>query len=83
LKADPNNQTAQSGLEKAKIQTVGQQKMSKAVERKWLKGVNEFVKGKYLEAIKIWQEILVDYPYNKKVLDAIKDAKSRIEESKK
>jgi tetratricopeptide (TPR) repeat protein len=83
LQADPSNQTAQSGLEKAKIQTVGQQKMSPEIERKWLKGVNEFVKGKYLDAIKIWQEILVDYPYNKKVLDAIKDAKSRIEESKK
>jgi tetratricopeptide (TPR) repeat protein len=82
LKTDPKNQTAKSGLEKAKIQTIGHRKMSPEVERKWLKGVNEFVKGNYLEAIKIWQEILVDYPYNKKVLDAIKDAKSRIEESK-
>ena len=80
LQVDPKNQTAQSGLERAKIETVGQKKMSPEIERKWLSGVNEFVKGKYLNAIKIWQEILVDYPYNKKVLDAIKDAKSRIED---
>jgi tetratricopeptide (TPR) repeat protein len=83
LQLDPTNQTAKSGLERAKIETVGQAKMSPEIERKWLRGVNEFVKGKYLDAIKIWQEILVDYPYNKKVLDAIKDAKSRIEDEGK
>lgn len=41
-----------------------------------------FVKGKYQEAIDIWQEILKDYPYNKKVLTAIENARERLKKTK-
>jgi hypothetical protein len=37
--------------------------------------------GRYSEAIEIWQEIIKQHPYNKKVLEAISGAEDRLKRS--
>ncbi len=83
LKINPNNQFVRQYYEKAKIESKStNEKMDPATERKFLQGVDKFVKGQYREAIAIWQEILKDHPYNKKVLTAIENARERLRKSK-
>ncbi len=83
LKLNPNNQLVRQYYEKARIESKGSsEKMDPATERKFLQGVDKFVKGQYKEAIAIWQEILKDHPYNKKVLTAIENARERLRKSK-
>jgi cytochrome c-type biogenesis protein CcmH/NrfG len=48
--------------------------MDPETERRYLQGVEEFLLGRYKEAINIWEAILEDHPYNKKVLEAINGA---------
>ena len=52
--------------------------MDPETERRYLQGVEMFLLGKYRDAITIWEEILKDHPYNKKVLEAINGAQERI-----
>ncbi len=83
LKINPNNQLVRQYYEKARIESKStNEKMDPATERKFLQGVDKFVKGQYQEAIDIWQEILKDHPYNKKVLTAIENARERLRKSK-
>ncbi len=83
LKINSNNQLVRQYYEKAKIESKStNEKMDPATERKFLQGVDKFVKGQYQEAIDIWQEILKDHPYNKKVLTAIENARERLRKSK-
>jgi len=55
--------------------------MDPETERRYLRGVDYFVKGEYREAISIWEEILKDHPYNKKVLKALKGARERLKKA--
>lgn len=83
LKINPENELAKQYLEKSKIETVGKtEPLSPAAETKYLQGVDRFVKGKYAQAISIWEEILREYPYNKKVLKAVEGARERLNKSK-
>ncbi len=83
LKINPNNQLVRQYYEKAQIESKStNEKMDPATERKFLQGVDKFVKGQYQEAIDIWQQILKDHPYNKKVLTAIENARERLRKSK-
>ena len=52
--------------------------MDEATEKRYLDGMNEFLKGNYSEAITIWEEILIQQPYNKKVLRAVQGAKDKM-----
>lgn len=79
LKINPQNKLARQYYEKSKIETSGkQEKLDPASERRFLEGVDLFIKGKYRQAISVWEEILKKYPYNKKVLKAIKGARERL-----
>ena len=83
LKENPDNELARQYYEKAKVETIGKsEKLDAANERKFLEGVNLFVKGKYVQAIAVWEEIKKDYPYNKKVLKALDGARERLKKSK-
>ncbi len=83
LQLNPENELVKQYYEKAKIEAQSkQEELDPAAEKKFLQGVDLFVKGKYQEAIDIWQEILKDYPYNKKVLTAIENARERLKKSK-
>jgi tetratricopeptide (TPR) repeat protein len=78
LTMDSTNVEAQEYLERCKIETLGRQvKMAGDVEQLYLQGVNAFLEGDYNRAISIWEQILIEQPYNKKVLMAIQGAKER------
>ncbi len=83
LQISPENSLAKQYYQKSKIETVGKsQPMDTATERQYLQGVDKFVKGKYKEAIAIWEEILKIHPYNKKILKAIESARERLKKNK-
>jgi len=80
LEEDPSNPLIQQYYTKSKIDAMAEkEKMDPETERRYLEGVDRFLLGKYQEAIQIWEAILQDHPYNKKVLEAIKGAKDRLE----
>ena len=80
LKEDPSNPLIQQYYTKSKIDAMAEkEKMDPETERRYLEGVDRFLLGKYQEAIQIWEAILQDHPYNKKVIEAIKGAKDRLE----
>ncbi len=84
LRANPDDQLVRQYYDRAKIETVGaQEKMDPETERRYLQGVDLYVKGRYREAIQIWEEILKNHPYNKKVLTAVRGANDRLEKENK
>ncbi|EHO40322.1 Tetratricopeptide TPR_1 repeat-containing protein [Caldithrix abyssi DSM 13497] len=83
LRLNPENELVKQYYEKARIESRSkQEELDPAAEKRFLQGVDMFVKGKYQQAIDIWQEILKDYPYNKKVLTAIENARERLKKTK-
>ena len=79
LVLDPENEIALEYQRRSKIETISQETtMDEATEKRYLDGMNEFLKGNYSEAITIWEEILIQQPYNKKVLRAVQGAKDKM-----
>jgi tetratricopeptide (TPR) repeat protein len=79
LAADPQNQFIQQYYRRTQIEALAEtEPMDPETERRYLQGVELFLLGKYRDAITIWEEILKDHPYNKKVLEAIDGAQERI-----
>jgi tetratricopeptide (TPR) repeat protein len=79
LRLDPQNTMARDYAEKCKIETIGKViKMDAESEQQYLQGMNEFLEGDYQQAIGIWENILLNHPYNKKVLTAIQGARERM-----
>ena len=79
LAKDPQNKLAQEFYDKSKIETVGKDvKMDAQTEKRYLEGVQAYLAGNYSQALEIWEEILVEQPYNKKVLQAIQGARERM-----
>ena len=84
LTLDPNNNLVIQYYDRTKAETLtSQEEMDPETEKKFLKGVNTFLSGKYTEAIKIWEEILEEHPYNKRVLESINNAKDRLKNKSK
>ncbi len=83
LRENPDNELVKQYYEKSKIETNGKtEDLDPAAERRFLEGVNMFVKGRYQEAISIWEEVQKLQPYNKKVLKALEGARERLKKSK-
>ena len=81
---DPSDELLRQYYERTKIETEGKtEEMPPNVERRYLEGIDKFVKGKYQEAIDIWEEIRKEYPYNKKLIKAIEGARERMERTQK
>ncbi|MEJ2053362.1 MAG: tetratricopeptide repeat protein [Calditrichaceae bacterium] len=84
MKIDPSDELVRQYYERAKVETEGKtEEMPPNVERRYLEGIDKFVKGKYKEAIEIWEEIRKEYPYNKKIIKAIEGARERMERAQK
>jgi tetratricopeptide (TPR) repeat protein len=80
LEQDPSNPLIQQYYTRSKIEALSEkEQMDPETERRYLEGVDKFLLGKYREAIDIWEEIIKDHPYDKKVLEAIKGAQERLE----
>lgn len=84
MKIDPSDELLRQYYQKTKVETEGNtEEMPPNVERRYLEGIDKFVKGKYQEAINIWEEIRKEYPYNKKLIKAIEGARERMEKAQK
>lgn len=78
LKSDPDNNLVKQYYERSKIEMASdQEQLDPEANRRYLQGVELFLLGKYSEAITIWRGILETHPYNKKVLEAIRNAEER------
>jgi tetratricopeptide (TPR) repeat protein len=78
LVLDPENEIAQDYQRRSKIETISKDtKMNEAVETEYLRGMEKYQAGNYREAISIWEEILKQEPYNKRILQAIQGAKAK------
>ena len=79
LAMEPENESAREYYDRCKIElSTSAQMMDPQTEERYLIGINEYVNGNYDKAIAIWDSILVEQPYNKKVLSAIRTAKNRL-----
>jgi tetratricopeptide (TPR) repeat protein len=79
LANDPQNQFIQQYYRRTQLEALAvTEPMDPETERRYLQGVELFLLSKYRDAIGIWEEILKDHPYNKKVLEAINGAQDRI-----
>lgn len=82
MKIDPADELVRQYYQRTKVETEGKsEEMPPDVERKYLEGIDRFVKGRYREAIEIWEEIRKEYPYNKKVIKAIEGARERLQKA--
>ncbi|OGQ55486.1 MAG: hypothetical protein A3J24_05595 [Deltaproteobacteria bacterium RIFCSPLOWO2_02_FULL_53_8] len=78
LNADPSNETAKrylSTIDKSKAM----KSISGKVEKLYLTGIDLYTKGKYVEAIKAWEELLSLDPGYEKASRNIKKAKRKLE----
>jgi tetratricopeptide (TPR) repeat protein len=79
LANDPQNQFIQQYYRRTQLEALAEtDPMDPDTERRYLQGVELFLLSKYKDAIVIWEEILKEHPYNKKVLEAINGAQERI-----
>ena len=53
-------------------------KMDSETNKLYLRGMDEYLQGNYNAAIAIWDSILLEQPYNKKVISAVQGAKERL-----
>ncbi|MBI5562786.1 MAG: tetratricopeptide repeat protein [Deltaproteobacteria bacterium] len=78
LNADPSNETAKkylSTIDRSKAQ----RSIGVKVEKLYLKGVELYTQGKYVDAIKAWEEVLELEPKHEKAILNIKKAKKKLE----
>ena len=79
LRLDPENETALEYQRRAKIETISKETtMDEATQERYLQGMQMYMDDQYQEAIRIWEEILIEQPYNKKVLKAVQGAKDKM-----
>jgi tetratricopeptide (TPR) repeat protein len=82
LEMDPTNQALQNYVNRTKRGMGTEVKeMAPEDERRYIEGVDLFLSGKYQQALTIWRELEQEYPYNKKLQDAIKNAEDRMKKS--
>lgn len=78
LNADPSNETAKrylSTIDKSKVM----KSISGKIDKLYLTGVDLYTRGKYVEAIKAWEELLALDPSYEKAARNIKKAKRKLE----
>jgi tetratricopeptide (TPR) repeat protein len=56
-------------------------KMDSATEKRYLEGIYAYLTRNYNKAVNIWEEILVEQPYNKKVFIAIRGAREKMKQN--
>jgi hypothetical protein len=78
LAIDPENENAREYYDKSKIElSTATQMMDPITEKRYLTGINEYINGNIDKAIAIWDSILIEQPYNKRVLSAVRTARER------
>jgi tetratricopeptide (TPR) repeat protein len=81
LAIDPENESAREYYDRSKIElSTATQMMDPNTEKRYLIGINEYINGNIDAAIAIWDSILIEQPYNKRVLSAVRTAKNRLKQ---
>lgn len=84
LALDPKNTVIRDFYEKANAWvTANNEPLPPDLKQKYYKGVNLSTNGQYEEALRIFEEILVTQPNNKRVLTTIDKTKEKLEKSKR
>ena len=84
LKRDPNNEMLQDYVRRSMIEVSSKEStLDAATEKRYMEGMTLYMNRNYSEAIAIWEEILVQQPYNKRVLQAIQGAKEKMAQGTK
>ena len=79
LAKEPDNEIAKEYHRRSNIESTGKDvKMDQQTEKRYMEGMTLYLSGKYAEAIEIWEEILVDQPYNKRVNQSIQGAREKM-----
>ncbi len=79
LKLDPNNWKIKKFYEDAKRHALArEQQMTPEMEKRFYRAVNLYVEDRIEEAIAIWEELLQEQPYNKRIIDAIDKARKQL-----
>lgn len=69
---DPQNVEARQALEQTKQANI------RSVDELYRKGVNEYVQGRYAEALKVWKMVLVLEPKHSKALESTRKVKEKL-----
>ncbi len=76
---DPTNEAIRGFIERTRRgMGIGTEDMDPESERQYIIATDLFLKGRYREALDIWQKLAEKYPHTKKVQEAIKTAEERI-----
>ena len=79
LAIDPKDELVKQYYERSRVESATtEEQMDPESERKYLIGVDHFVKGEYQQAVNIWEEVAKKYPYNKKLRKALKGVRDRL-----
>ncbi len=79
VKSRPGDKKALEYYEEAQARAVATvQQMPANLRVKYSRGVAFYRKGEYAEALKVWEQVRLEQPYNKTILDAIDRVKSRL-----
>ena len=78
LVLDPENEIALDFRRRSTIETLSKESiMTEETHKQYLIGMDYYQSGNLDEAILIWEEILMQEPYNKKVLKAVQGANDK------
>ena len=81
LAYEPNNENVKKAFFDAKARANARKEpLTGAVKERYWKGILAFRAGKYEEALKIWEDLQKEQPYNKFILDSIDMAREKIEQ---
>ncbi len=84
LKLNPKNPKIRAYYKDAERHALARdQQMTPEMLEKFNNGVKLYVDDRLEEAIKVWEDLLKEQPYNKKIIDAIDSAKKQLKERRK
>ena len=79
LKLQPNNEEVKRWYMDAKSRAFAKDEpIDSRIKTKYLQGLDYFTSGEYEKALQLWEECLKFQPYNKKILDAIDQAREKL-----
>lgn len=83
LKIKPNDPNALKHYDEAKARANARvQAMPPNIQAKFVRGVQLYRQGRFEDALEIWEEIREQQPYNKRILDAIDNARERLQKQR-
>jgi len=84
LKLDPRNEKVAYYYREAERRALArEEEMTPEMEKKFYRAVQLYLNDKFEEAIKIFEELLEEQPYNKRIIDNLDNARKQLEKRRK